>query len=272
MTLSDDPRIFCYRAPQFNIWRAFHDVSFEVSSQGTVPFVHAAAEDSLHGIIDKHVKAKRAKQARAEGTVLPEVGVESIAMKRAVRRKDMLISPVELLTECPRPWAPHSTVCTKDSSPFGRTCVAVSLPKSRLGKAGSSAFNVTVTTKWELYRFVMFAVGAALLYLSHTLAKSKIFCYSSGISVSILLGAALLLVLILRRVKAPGAKSFWFGLVAVGGYGMALISATGELLRVVAIEYWVLSPRPVLQARAGPVVRLSAASRCALVGGCAHAP
>ena len=47
VTLSDDPRIFCYRAPQFNIWRAFHDVSFEVSSQGTVPFVHAAAEDSL---------------------------------------------------------------------------------------------------------------------------------------------------------------------------------------------------------------------------------
>ena len=244
VTRSDAPRIFCYRAPQFNIWRAFHEVSFEVSSQGTVPFVHAAAEDSLHGIIDKHVKAKRAKQARAEGIVLPEVGVETIANKRAVRRKDMIISPVELLTECPRPWAPHSTVCTKSSSPFGRTCVAVSLPNSRLGKARSAAFNVTVTTNFQRYRFIMFAVGAALLYLSRTLAKSKVFCYSSGISVSVLLGAALLMVLVLRRVKAPGANSFWFGLAAVGGYGMALISATGELLRVVAIEYWV-KPRPL---------------------------
>ena len=74
----DAPRVFCYKAPQFNIWRVFHEVSFEVTSQGAVPFVHAAADDSLHGIIDKHVKAKRSKQARAEGRVLPEVGVETL--------------------------------------------------------------------------------------------------------------------------------------------------------------------------------------------------
>lgn len=235
----DAPRVFCYKAPQFNIWRVFHEVSFEVTSQGAVPFVHAAADDSLHGIIDKHVKAKRSKQARAEGRVLPEVGVETIAMKRATRRKDMLISPVELLTECPRPWAPHSSTCTKISSPFGRACVAVSLPRSGSTSSPNATFNVTVTTKCESYRFIMFAVGAALLYLARTLAKSKIFCYSSGICVSVVLGAALLLVLLLRRVKVPGAQSLWFGLVAVGGYGMAALSAAGELLRVVAIEYWV---------------------------------
>ena len=164
----DAPRVFCYRAPQFNIWRVFHEVSFEISSQGAVPFVHAAADDSLHGIIDKHVKAKRAKQARAEGRVLPEIGVETMAMKRAIRRQDMVISPIELLTECPRPWAPHSSVCTKDSSPFGRACVAVSLPKSRMSSSPSSTFNVTVTTKFERYRIIMFAVGAALLYLART--------------------------------------------------------------------------------------------------------
>jgi hypothetical protein len=56
------PRIFCYRAPQFNIWRAFHEVVFEVSSLqsnlggSVIPYVHSAADDSLHGIIDRHVK------------------------------------------------------------------------------------------------------------------------------------------------------------------------------------------------------------------------
>ena len=53
----DAPRLFCYRAPQFNVWRAFCEVSFTVSShKGVIPFVHSAAEDSLHGIIDNHVK------------------------------------------------------------------------------------------------------------------------------------------------------------------------------------------------------------------------
>ncbi len=30
-----------------------------------------------------------------------------------------------------------------------------------------------------------------------------------------------------------------FGLVAVGGYGFALLSATADLLQALAIDYWV---------------------------------
>jgi len=234
---TDAPRLFCYRAPQFNIWRAFCEVNFMVSSHsGVIPFVHSAAEDSLHGIIDNHVKAKRARKARDEGYILPETGIETLAFKRAVSRSDMIISPIELLTECPRPWAMQSQVCEKSSSPFRRSCISVSVPKSR--GASSSSFTVTVTTKCNTQRIITFAVGALLLYLARWLGKSKVFCYSSGASLSVLLGAALLLVLILRRVKFPGAQSVLFSLMALGGYGMGMLSATGSLLRHVAVEYW----------------------------------
>jgi hypothetical protein len=57
----DMPRVFCYTAPQFNIWRAFSELSFEVASLdahkgGVIPFVHSVSADSLHGLIDKHVQ------------------------------------------------------------------------------------------------------------------------------------------------------------------------------------------------------------------------
>lgn len=58
---TDTPRVFCYTAPQFNIWRAFNELSFEVASLdahkgGVIPFVHSVSADSLHGLIDKHVQ------------------------------------------------------------------------------------------------------------------------------------------------------------------------------------------------------------------------
>lgn len=113
----DEPRVFCYDAPQFNIWRAFCEVNFEVVSQdGEIPFVHLVGEDSLHGIVDKHVKvlarshtlkfvcldfgaflhfpphysdaaqAKRKRKALDEGVILPDDGVDTLVRKRAIRR------------------------------------------------------------------------------------------------------------------------------------------------------------------------------------------
>ena len=52
----------------------------------------------------------------------------------------MARSPIDLLSECPRPWAMNSLTCLKSVSPFGRSCVAVSVPKSRT--ASSSEFKV----------------------------------------------------------------------------------------------------------------------------------
>jgi hypothetical protein len=42
--------------------------------------------------------------------------------------------------------------------------------------------QVTVSTKFEKYRFILLGVGLGLLYLARALAKSKIFCYSAAVS------------------------------------------------------------------------------------------
>ena len=46
--------------------------------------------------------------------------------------------------------------------------------------------QVTVTTKCNMNRFSAFVVGALLLYLARWLGKSKVFCYASGASLSVL--------------------------------------------------------------------------------------
>ena len=206
---NEQPKVFCYSAPQFNVWRSLSEMRFEVRSVGAetvgeadiIPFVHGAAEDSLHGIIDAHVKVKRAQQVRHKNNLLPDLGVDAIARQRAQRRANMFISPLDLLSECPRPWAPHNLTCSKYASPFGRSCIAVSVPKSRGGSTASSTFDVIVTTSTNGHRICLLLAGIALLLLAPQLAKSKIFCYTSGVSLSVLLGTVLLLIFVLRRLK-----------------------------------------------------------------------
>ena len=199
---TEQPKVFCYHAQQFNVWRSLSEVRFEVRSEaGIIPFVHGAAEDSLHGIIDAHVKVKRAQQVRHKNNLLPDLGVDTIARQRAQRRANMFISPLDLLSECPRPWAPHNLTCFKYASPFGRSCIAVSVPKSRGGSTASSTFDVIVTTSTNGHRICLLLAGIALLLLAPQLAKSKIFCYTSGVSLSVLLGTVLLLIFVLRRLK-----------------------------------------------------------------------
>lgn len=207
---NEQPKVFCYSAPQFNVWRSLSEMRFEVRSVGAetvgeadiIPFVHGAAEDSLHGIIDAHVnKGKRAQRVRDKNNLLPDLGVDTIARQRAQRRANMFISPLDLLSECPRPWAPHNLTCSKYASPFGRSCIAVSVPKSRGVSMASSTFDVIVTTSTNGHRICLLLAGIALLLLAPQLAKSKIFCYTSGVSLSVLLGSVLLLMFVLRRLK-----------------------------------------------------------------------
>ncbi|MGB1599156.1 MAG: hypothetical protein ACPIOQ_40780, partial [Promethearchaeia archaeon] len=98
---TEQPKVFCYSAPQFNVWRSLSEMRFEVRSVGAetvgeagiIPFVHGAAEDSLHGIIDAHVnKGKRAQRVRDKNNLLPDLGVDTIARERAQRRANMFIS------------------------------------------------------------------------------------------------------------------------------------------------------------------------------------
>ena len=207
---TEQPKVFCYSAPQFNVWRSLSEMRFEVRSASAetvgeadiIPFVHGAAEDSLHGIIDAHVNTgKRAQQVPDKNNLLPDLGVDAIARQRAQRRANMFISPLDLLSECPRPWAPHNLTCSKYASPFGRSCIAVSVPKSRGGSTASSTFDVIVTTSTNGHRICLLLAGIALLVLAPQLAKSKIFCYTSGVSLSVLLGTVLLLMFVLRRLK-----------------------------------------------------------------------
>ena len=106
----------------------------------------------------------------------------------------------DLLSECPPIWNQKATSCTKVFSPFGKSCISVSVPKN-LKADGKADVKVKVDVAFrKALPFVMF-LGFALLYLSRFFAKSKILWYCSGISISVLLGIVILTVFLCRKTR-----------------------------------------------------------------------
>ena len=190
----DNPVLLCYPGPKFNIWRTWEDVTFEVSGTPFLPKIFGASEDDVHGLLDSLIKHYVLKDTESITDIVTKIE------RRAVRRTQYYPAFFDLLTECPPIWNQSATTCTKVFSPFGRSCVAVSVPRNFFhDKKAEVKVKLTVAYQSSL-PFIMF-IGFLLMYSARFFSKSKILWYSSGISVSVLLGIVILLIFLCRRLR-----------------------------------------------------------------------
>jgi hypothetical protein len=199
MGRGDSPVLFCYPGPRFNVWRSWEDVTFEISGSPFLPKVFGASEDDVHGLLDALLKSYIAGNEESVTDIMTKIE------KRAISRTEYIPSLFDLLSECPPIWDSRSTTCTKVFSPFGRSCIALSVPnKSPDGKA---EVNVKVKVSFQQTFPAIMLAGLSLMYLARFFSKSKILWYSSGISVSVLLGLVILVVFLCRKVRCKSLYS-----------------------------------------------------------------
>ncbi len=191
---NDVPNLFCYPGPQFNVWRSWEDVTFEVKGSPFVPKVYGASEDDVHGLADALIKSYLLDEKENGTDILSKIE------KRASTRMEIFPSMFDLLSECPPIWNQQATSCTKVFSPFGKSCISVSVPKHSKAD-GKAEVKVKITVAFrKTLPFVMF-LGFALMYMSRFFAKSKIVWYCSGISISVMLGIVILTVILCRKTR-----------------------------------------------------------------------
>lgn len=232
MGRGDSPVLFCYPGPRFNVWRSWEDVTFEISGSPFLPKVFGASEDDVHGLLDALLKSYIAGNEESVTDIMTKIE------KRAISRTEYIPSLFDLLSECPPIWDSRSTTCTKVFSPFGRSCIALSVPnKSPDGKA---EVNVKVKVSFQQTFPAIMLAGLSLMYLARFFSKSKILWYSSGISVSVLLGLVILVVFLCRKVRVPGAGTTGFALMSTFGYGAVWVSSVGTTIKAFALANWEL--------------------------------
>jgi len=219
-----DSQIYCYTPPFGNIGHFFNEVSIEVSATEGVPSVYGASRDDVHGIIDAWIKSQAAG-SDFDGAVAVRA-----------RNKDDFATPLDLLHECPPVWDSNAQACTKAFSPFGPSCVAVTMRK----RAQKLTFTVKATSKFQKALPGAMALGALILWFAKYLAKSKVVWYTSGVSISVGLGLLVLLIFACRKIKVPGANRTGFTIVSAMGYGAVCIRYVASVLKAAAAKYWQL--------------------------------
>ena len=177
----------------------------------------------MHGLVDGYIRD-------GTGDVLD---MEEQARRRSIARSiEYFASPADLLFECPPVWAPSRPSCAKLFSPFGRSCVSIASNKD------SATFVVLAKSRLNLQLPLLLLAACGLLIFSRKLAKSKVLWYSSGVSLSLLAGLAVVLLLLARRYRVPGATSATFTLLAIAAYWLALGRYALGMLRVLLIAHW----------------------------------
>ncbi len=191
--------LFCYPGPKFNVWRTWEDVTFEVNGSPYAPKVFGASEDDAHGLLDYVVKSYLLEDQETQ-----ETATDLLARieKRAIARTEYFPSLFDLLTECPPIWNAKATSCTKVFSPFGRSCLSVSVPSN--SKARDKAeVKVKLTVAYREKLPLIMGMGFALMYFARLVSKSKVLWYFSGISISVVLGIVILTVFLCRKIRQP---------------------------------------------------------------------
>ena len=193
MGYGSSPVLFCYPGPKFNVWRSWEDVTFEISGSPFLPKVFGASEDDVHGLLDALIKSY------IMGSEANVADIISQIEKRAITRAEYIPSLFDLLSECPPIWNSKATECTKVFSPFGRSCIALSVPKNY--PPGKAEVKVKAIVAFQQPFPIIMFIGFILMYLARFFSKSKILWYSSGISASVLFGLVILVVVLCRKVR-----------------------------------------------------------------------
>jgi len=229
----DSPMLLCYPGPKFNVWRTWEDVTFEVNGSPYAPKVFGASEDDAHGLVDHLIKSYLVDGQESATDLLAKIE------KRAIARVEYFPSLFDLLTECPPIWNQKATSCTKVFSPFGRSCISVSVPSNSKAQ-GKAEVKVKLTVAYREKLPLIMAMGFALMYISRYVSKSKILWYCSGVSISVLLGIVILTVFLCRKIRIPGAGSTGFAVLSALGYGAVWVSQVGAAIKAFAAANWEL--------------------------------
>lgn len=179
---------FCFTAREdnFNIAAIFNQVNIVVKS--SEPFnwhsVRGVSSDDFHSVIEEFVF----------GFFLsPE---EKLKLKAKHNSEDLVFEKTsmvrDLVSSCPSPLAYQYNTCNMQFSPYGRACVSIKSDKS---------IHVQIDTffGFNFRRLLHLLAGLALLILSHTLSKSKIFQYSTGSFLFMIAGLLVIAYIFINR-------------------------------------------------------------------------
>lgn len=225
--------MLCYDAPQFNIWRFWDKTMIDVEADGDwVPLVYGVSTDDIHGLVDTYIKGAGNGEDVDVGDLLD---VASRA-ESAAQHREYGFGPLELLWECPPVWAPDQTTCTKEFSPFYKSCVAVTAKKGSAPE--QRRVKVKAWTKRDALLPLLFLCSAILLRYAKPISEFVLLWYVSAMSLWVLVGLVILLVISARKFKVPGSSSWAFVLASLGGYGAAVGGFAKSLIRRLLVQYW----------------------------------
>jgi len=194
-------KVFCYESlTNFDPSKLWSPVTVKISASDDHWLkVRHAASDNLHTIVDNKIQK-----------ILGISDSDDIKDLLSNRKSFVFFPPPSILTDCPSIiWSSNLSECTLHLSPFGKSCVSVSVrtPSGRkdpvIFLTTHFAFNINL-----LFRFI---VGMLILVLSHEMSKSKVFQYSAGAIAGCFAGLLLLLLYTLKKKRGVFSSPFLLG-------------------------------------------------------------
>lgn len=230
----DDILLFCINPPNndFNPLYWFHQIDIDIkvpSSYLSIFSVKGLSEDDFHNIGEDIIKSILKTDKGNEGSFKEKVvNLVSISSENFLR---------DILSACPSPLLSQSNEhCIMSFSPFKKACIVVNNHKQ---------INTSVEAKLRYNQMlpVLLVIGIFFLFSGTLLSNSKIFQYSIGSMLFILLGFIWMIIqlykFINKRYLKNDSKISWPLLSFVyTSYGAAIIYFIKENLKSILIHYW----------------------------------
>ncbi|CAM9089695.1 unnamed protein product [Chrysoparadoxa australica] len=216
----------CYQGiGQFNplkIHYVFSPLTLDIQADGEGKDmgikVQHAAEDDFHAKVEHKILG-----LLGAGDGVRDVENEVTNVKGGMFKFDFW-------SECPAPWSSDPTFCSLYMPANERSCISVrALKRSGRGQQ----FTVEASAPFRTSLLIRGLIGLLLLLLSNQLSKSKIFQYSSGACISMVLGA---MIAVLYMGRKKGSKAV-LGSLALG-YSAAVVSFMKHYLAKLVAAYW----------------------------------
>eukprot|EP01039_Chlorochromonas_danica_P004828 gene4829-5293_t len=143
----------------------------------------------------------------------------------------------DLLSSCPNPLlSSQRKTCQMRFSLRGKACIFLTASED-------IAVSLTVKEVFNGHYPLRMAAGIALIGLAPILAKSKIFQYSSIMTIFLFVGIALILMTVFRRLSRPRDSVFSLSQVGIFAalllsYGAAVVWYLQQHLRSLLVQYW----------------------------------